>query len=73
MKIRRAIADIVLTFSIEARQTIDVVGLHDRVGTLELASATFATAGQAREAAFQATVNASAHIYSSLVSVPEHA
>lgn len=57
------------TMSIEARQTIDVVGLHDRVGTLELASATFATAGQAREAAFQATVNASAHIYSSLIAM----
>ena len=54
-----------LSSSVESRQTIDVVGLHDRVGELERESETFATAGQAREAAFQATVNASAHIYSS--------
>ena len=62
-----------LSSSVESRQTIDVVGLHDRVGELERESATFATAGQAREAAFQATVNASAHIYSSEYSKTMHA
>ena len=60
----RGTLSIVIT-SVESQQTIDVVGLHDRVGELERESETFATAGQAREAAFQATVNASAHIYSS--------
>ena len=58
--------------SVESTQTIDVVGLHDRVGELERESETFATAGQAREAAFQATVNASAHIYSSEYSKTEN-